>query len=153
MARIRARTSRILLLALSTMVLFLVVAQLTVAATQRTITLRLQPVAGSDVGGRATLTSVGGGTKVTLEVRGLAPGSTARASVHAGTLARPSASAAFLPLLKASIEGKARGAGRVLFRGKDDVRLSVLADGEHIILVTTAQGRVVAYGRIARPAI
>jgi hypothetical protein len=118
---------------------------------QEAVTAQLDPVGKSGVSGTATLIAVGGGTNVTLDIKGLAPGMDARATMHAGTCAMPSASFAALPDLKADVAGRATATGSVLFHGAEDVALAVMADGEHIIAIR-AGGQVVACGVIPRPA-
>jgi hypothetical protein len=113
---------------------------------QETVTVRLEPVGGSGVSGTAVLTAAGDGTTVELDVQGLAPGTTARATMHANTCAMPSASFAALPDLQADANGKATATGSVLFRGTDNVPLTSMADGGHIITIQT--GQMVACGVI-----
>jgi hypothetical protein len=55
------------------------------ATTRRTVMVRLRPVGGTRVYGRATLTAVGGGTRVFLDVRAVPPGTRAGARIHYGT--------------------------------------------------------------------
>lgn len=117
------------------------------AVAQEAVTLELSPVGESGVSGTATLTAAGDGTEVTLEVQGLAPGADARASMHAGTCAVPSASFAALPDLQADASGRATATGLVLFRGTENVALATMADGEHVIIVRSG-GQVVACGTI-----
>jgi len=113
---------------------------------QKAITVQLDPVSESGVSGTATLIAAGDGTNVTLDVQSLAPGADARATMHAGTCAMPSASFAALPDLKADATGRATTTGSVLFRGTENVALATMADGEHIIAVQV--GQVVACGVI-----
>jgi len=119
-----------------------------VALAQATVTVQLEPVGDSGVGGTATLTAAGEATTVELEIQGLAPGSSARATMHAGTCAMPSASFASMPDLAADETGKATASGSVLFRGAEVVALETMADGEHIIVIQAEQ--VVACGVIPR---
>src|SRR3954451_3237654 len=58
-----------------------------VALASQTMTMRLQPVAPARVRGTATLTAVGAGTRVVVDVRGLPPGANAQSLLHAGTCA------------------------------------------------------------------
>ena len=113
---------------------------------QVAVTVRLDPVGGSGVSGMATLTAAGEGTQVELDIQGLAPGATARATMQANTCTMPSASFAALPDLQADATGRATATGSVLFRGTDNVALATMADGAHIITIQT--GQVVACGVI-----
>ena len=115
---------------------------------QETVTVQLDPMAGSGVSGTATLTAAGEGTQVTLDVQGLAPNTTAQATMQANTCDLPSASFATLPDLTADGSGQATATGSILFRGTDDVALATMADGEHIITIQTDQ--VVACGVIPK---
>ena len=115
---------------------------------QETVTVQLDPMAGSGVSGTATLTAASEGTQVTLEVQGLAPNATAQAAMQANTCDMPSASFAALPELTADGSGQATATGSILFRGTDDVALATMADGEHIITIQTDQ--VVACGVIPK---
>jgi hypothetical protein len=115
---------------------------------QQAVTVQLEPAGGSGVRGTATLTAAGDGTSVTLEVEGLAPNADARATMHAGTCALPSASFAGLPNLKAGATGRATATGPVLFHGTENVALATMADGEHVI--TIRAGQAVACGVIPR---
>ncbi|MCL4296849.1 MAG: hypothetical protein KJ077_14025 [Anaerolineae bacterium] len=113
---------------------------------QETVTVRLEPVGGSGVSGTAVLTAAGEGTNVELEVQGLAPGASARATMQANTCAMPSASFAALPDLQADASGMAVATGSVLFRGTDSVSLATMADGGHVLTIQT--GQMVACGVI-----
>jgi hypothetical protein len=113
---------------------------------QEAVSVQLDPVGGSGVSGIATLTAAGEGTQVTLEVEGLTPGTSARATMQANTCAEPSASFAALPELTADASGKATATGSVLFRGIENVALATMADGAHIIAIQT--GDMVACGII-----
>jgi hypothetical protein len=120
-----------------------------VVMAQEAVTVRLDPVGESGVSGTATLIAAGDGTNVALDVKGLVPGADARATMHAGTCAMPSASFAALPDLKADATGRATATGSVLFRGTENVALATMADGEHIIAIQQA-GQVVACGVIPK---
>lgn len=120
-----------------------------VVMAQEAVTVRLGPVGESGVSGIATLIAAGDGAKVALDVKGLAPDADARATLHAGTCAMPSASFAALPDLKADATGRATATGSVLFRGTENVALATMADGEHIIAIQQA-GQVVACGVIPK---
>jgi hypothetical protein len=115
---------------------------------QEAVTVRLDPVGKSGVNGTATLTAVGDGTYVALDINGLAPGADARTTMHANTCAMPSASFAALPDLQADATGRATATGSVLFHGTENVALATMADGEHIIVIQT--GQVVACGVIPK---
>jgi hypothetical protein len=106
---------------------------------QETVTVRLDPVGGSGVSGTAILTAAGEGTHVELDVQGLPPGTTARATMQANTCAMPSASFAALPDLQADASGRATATGSVLFHGTDNVALATMADGAHILTIQTGQ--------------
>jgi hypothetical protein len=122
-----------------------------IGMAQEQVTVQLAPVAGSGVSGTAILTAAGDGTQVALDVEGLAPGATARATMQAGTCAMPSASFAALPDLTADAAGRATASGAVLFHATENVALAVMADGEHIIAIHTDQ--VVACGVIPKLAV
>jgi hypothetical protein len=129
---------------------FLVVALLFLpgkALAQEEVTVQIDPVGDSGVGGTATLVAADGGTNVTLDIRGLAAGADAQATMHAGSCAMPSASFSALPDLKADPYGGAKATGSVLFRGTEKVPLATMADGEHIIAIQSG-GQVVACGVI-----
>lgn len=134
------------LAAISLLILALLVLPGLVMA-QETVTVPLNPMSGSGVSGNATLTAVGEGTEVTLDLQGLAPNATAQATMQAGTCDMPSASFAAMPELVADASGNATATGSILFRGTDDVALMTMADGEHIIMIQAA-GQVVACGVI-----
>src|SRR5262245_59646613 len=119
-----------------------------VAAAREGVTVRLDQVGGSGVRGTAILTAAGEGTQVVLEVEGLAPGTTARATMHANTCTEPSASFAALPKLTADAGGNVRATGSILYLDTDAVALATMADGEHIIGIQT--GQMVACGVIPR---
>jgi hypothetical protein len=116
---------------------------------QELITAQLDPVGDSGVSGTATLIAAGDGTTVELDIKSLAPGADARATMHANTCAMPSASFAALPDLKADATGRATATGSVLFRGTETVALTTMTDGEHIIAIQ-AGGQVVACGVIPK---
>jgi hypothetical protein len=116
---------------------------------QEAVTVRLDPVGKSGVNGTATLTAVGDGTYVALDIKGLAPGADARTTMHANTCAMPSASFAALPDLQADATGRATATGSVLFHGMENVELVGMADGDHIIAIQ-AGGQVVACGVIPK---
>ena len=140
---------------------FAVVALLAAAApalAQQAVTAQLSPQGGSGVRGAAILTATGDfahaphledATRVVLEVSDLPPGTAVQGSLHAGTRATPGASAAALPGLTADAAGWATASGMVLFRGAEHVAFSTVADGDHVITITSG-GRVVACGAIPR---
>jgi hypothetical protein len=130
------------------------------ALAQQAVTARLVAQGGAGVVGTATFTAaddaahaprLDDATRVALEVTGLPPGASAQGSLHAGTCAAPSASAAALPGLTADGTGRASASGPVLFRGTENVAFSTVADGDHIVSIAAA-GRVVACGAIPRAA-
>jgi Tol biopolymer transport system component len=135
---------------ISLIVLVLLLLPGTVVA-QEPVTVWLEPVGGSGVSGTATLTAVGDGTRVTLEITGLTAGTDARATLHAGTCEMPSASFTPLPDLKADATGRATATGPALFRGTEAIPLTTIADGERIITIQVS-GQLVAYGVIPRQA-
>ena len=129
---------------------FLAVALLSlggVALAQDRVDVPLTAVGDSGVSGDATLIASGEATQVTLNVTGLAANAEAQASMHAGTCEAPSASFAELPSLTADASGNASATGSVLFQGSEDVALLTMADGEHIISISSG-GQVVACGVI-----
>jgi hypothetical protein len=116
------------------------------------MTMPLQPVAPARVHGMVTLTAVGAGTRVVVDVRGLPPGARAQSVLHAGTcanLAHLSASMTVVVALRASATGRARTSGRLLFHGRENVRLAVLTDGDHVMVITRG-AQVLACGTIPR---
>ncbi len=119
-----------------------------IGMAQEAVMVQLDPMGGSGVGGTAILTAAGEGTNVTLDVKGLAPGTEARATMNANTCAMPSASFAVLPALKVDATGRATATGSVLFRGTEAVALETMADGEHVINIQA--GQVVACGVIPK---
>jgi hypothetical protein len=120
------------------------------ATAPQAVTFRLRPVAGGEVRGTATLAAVGRGTRVSLDVSGLPPGVHALSRLHAGTdVTRLSASFSRLPTLTADATGRAKATGRLLFQGREEVRLSAVADARHAIVIVL-RDRVAAYGVIPR---
>ncbi len=106
---------------------------------QESVTVQLDSAGESGVSGTVMLTAAGEETQVALDIQGLAPGTTARATMQANTCAMPSASFAALPDVTADATGKATATGSVLFRGTDDVALATMTDGVHIITIQTEQ--------------
>ena len=113
------------------------------ALAQGTFSVPFSQVGGSGVEGSGVLTATGEGTDVSLEITGLAAGSTATATLHAGTCAAPGASFAKLADLTADASGRATASGQVLFRGADPVALQDIADGQHIIAISQS-GKMVS---------
>lgn len=103
-----------------------------IAPASRTVTARFLPLAGSKVSGSATLTALGGATRVSWHVKGFAPGASLRSSLFAGTCARPSASFRYLATLTADARGRATATATTT------LPLSLLADGDHIIAIRGA---------------
>jgi hypothetical protein len=106
---------------------------------QEKVIVQLESVDGSEISGTATLSVAGEGTNVVLDIKGLTPAATAQGTIHAGTCATPSASFASLPELKADATGKATATGSVRFRGTEDVALTTMTDGEHIIVIQSEE--------------
>ena len=102
---------------------------------QQTIAFSIDPVAASGVTGSGSLTAADGSTIVTLEVAGLIPNASARATLHGGTCAEPSASFTELPALRTDAQGRATAMGPVQFRG-EDLPIETLADGERIVVIS-----------------
>jgi hypothetical protein len=130
---------RLLWLRLREIPLVILALALSGCVAQKTVIVRLDPVGDSGVSGTVTMTAVGDGTHVVIDIQGLAPGSEARATMQANTCAMPSASFAALPALKADANGLARATGSVLFHGTEDVALAIMADGEHVIFIRGEQ--------------
>jgi hypothetical protein len=129
------------------LIVLILIALASGATAQETLTVQLDPVGDSGITGTVTLTAAGEGTDVTLDVEGLAAGAEVQATMQAGTCDMPSASFATLPTLTADATGTATATGSVLFRGTEDVALTTMADGEHVIAIQ-AGGEVVACGVI-----
>lgn len=104
--------------------------------------VKLQPVGGSKVTGRATYQAKGAGTVVTVHLTGLGARTTFRAHLNAGTCEAPSASTTAIATGRADAKGTARATGAVRFRG-EPLPISVVADGEHLVSVV-AGGKMVA---------
>jgi hypothetical protein len=111
------------------------------------VVVRFEPAGGSQVRGAAIVTGKEGGTSVSLHLTGLAPGTPAQASLHAGSCSAPGASFAVLPQLTADASGTASATGPVLFRGTESVAPAIVADGDHVISVSQS-GRAVACARV-----
>jgi ribosomal 50S subunit-associated protein YjgA (DUF615 family) len=72
--------------------------------------------------------------------------------LHAGTcanLAHLTASMTVVVALRASVTGRARATERLLFHGRENIRLSVLTDGDHAIVIVL-DGHIVACGAFPR---
>ena len=112
---------------------------LTMSATQtalaQAVTVHLAPVAGSGASGAATLVAEGEATRASLDVGGLTPGVRYLSQVHAGSCDQPSASFTNLPELEADAKGRASASGYVRFRGTEDIALTDLTDGDHVIII------------------
>ena len=106
----------------------------------------LRSTGGSRVTGSALVAAKSDGTRVTITLYGLAPKVAVRATLHAGTCAKPSASFAAIVSTKATAAGGATATAQILFRGKP-VSFIGIADGEHTVTVI-AGSRVVACGAI-----
>ncbi len=118
------------------------------AEAQRSVDVVLRQVAHSHVQGHAHLSASGRGTRVGLDVRGLRTGAVAYAYLRAGRcsdLAHLSASTAFLARLKGT--GRRIRASTMLTYHGDSVALSVLTDGEHVIVLTIGS-RLAACGTV-----
>jgi len=118
-----------------------------VALAQEFVDVQLDAVGDSGVSGTARLTVAGEATEVSLDISGLDPNAEAQASLHAGTCDAPSASFSALPNLTADANGNASATGSVLFQGSENVAFQTVADGEHIISISSG-GQVVACGVI-----
>ncbi len=108
-------------------------------SAQEPITVLLQPVADSGVSGTAMLTSGEGGDVVNVDIAGLAPDTSYRALLQAGTCDSPSASFGELGTLEPDPEGAASlvaGTARMSAAGASiDLVVSNLTDGDHIISI------------------
>jgi hypothetical protein len=110
------------------------------ARAQEAVIVSLASVNGSEVSGRASLTAEGAATRVALEVNRLGAGRSYVARVHSGTCAQPSASFADLSTLTPDGSGQAKAAGSIRFRATEDVSLTTLTDGQHVIVVSGPDG-------------
>lgn len=106
----------------------------------------LRPSGGSGVSGSALVAAKKDGTRVTVTLYGLAPRTAVRATLHAGTCAKPSASFAVILSTKATATGGASAAAQLVLGGKP-VSYFDVADGEHTITII-AGSRVVACGAV-----
>lgn len=111
-----------------------VVLAATAFAQQQTVTVPINPVAGSGVSGTATLTAMDGATQVALNVSGFAPNTSHATHIHTGTCANPGGIQFPLPTLTADANGNATATATV------NVALSALMDGNHIIMTHVGSG-------------
>ncbi len=105
-----------------------------------------KPVGTSGVVGSATLGANGVGTKISVRVAGLRPGSRATVLVRTGRFPRLSASFAKAVTLKADSRGIARASSALRFHD-EPVSWTLVADGDHVLTVV-AGGKIVAYAEI-----
>jgi len=116
-------------------------------AAAPTETIRLHPQHGSTVSGSATIGASGAGTAVSLDLRGLTPGSSVRArALFAGTCAHFGAIFAGITTATANATGLIHARGRILFL-EMSVDHGAIADGAHVITIGSGS-RVVACGVI-----
>jgi hypothetical protein len=106
------------------------------------VSVLLQSVAGSGVSGTATLSATDGGTTVAVRVSGLIPSEDVLGVINAGRCGSEGASPLALPRLRSNSRGVAHAYGPLRFRGREDVALSDLADGEHVV-------RIIGRGEVA----
>lgn len=92
--------------------------------------------------GTAILTSTGDGTNVAVRIRGLRPNEDVLGVFYAGDCNEHGASPLALPRLKADGAGQARAYGPLLYRGREDVAISNLADGHYAV-------RIIGRGELA----
>jgi hypothetical protein len=97
-------------------------------------------VRGSGVSGTISFQGVGKGTAVWVQLRGLPPRRTVQVLLQAGTCARHGASFALAASGRSSAAGAFASHGRILFHD-EPVAASLVADGEHVFVVTYAKGR------------
>lgn len=106
------------------------------------VSVALRPVGRSRVSGTALLVSNFEGSYVSIGLRGLRPGEDVLGVINAGDCERQSASPLALPRLKADGRGRARAYGPILYRAREDIALSDLADGDHVV-------RIIGRGELA----
>ena len=70
-------------------------------------------------------------------------------ALHGGTCSHFGLSTTVVVALRADATGRARAAGRLLFHGKQNIRLSVLTDADHVLVIVLA-GHIVACGTFPR---
>ncbi len=116
------------------LVLSLILALAGVVSAQQTVTVPINPVAGSGVSGTATLTAVGNTTTVSLSVSGFAPNTSHATHIHTGTCANPGGIVIDLPTLTADASGAASATATV------NASLASLMDGNHIIQTHVTSG-------------
>ncbi|MBI3965860.1 MAG: hypothetical protein HY329_09515 [Chloroflexi bacterium] len=113
-----------------------------------TVRIQLQPAGDSSVSGVVTLAALlEGETRYELELAGLESGAAYGVLLHAGNLDLPSASVNLVTTVTADAAGRANASGLVRFRGTEDIPLTILADGHHVITVV-GTGQPVAVGAI-----
>ena len=105
-----------------------------------------KPIAKSGVAGTGEVRLNGIGTRVSVRLTGLEPGSTARVLLRSGRWPKLSASFATAVTVKADSAGRGRATSAIRFRG-EPVAFSIVADGDHVLTVV-ANGRVVALAEI-----
>lgn len=134
-----------------------VVAALTLGQTNPafafpTITASLASVSGASATGTATVSGVDDAATVTVDLTGLAPGTTYRVLLQAGTCATPSASSGLLGTIQADSSGQGKLTSTTARAGAvgtpTPLTLSLLGDGDHVISV--AGPTTVACGSIPR---
>lgn len=99
--------------------------------------------------GVAVLRASGDGTVAAINVSDLEPETDVHGAINAGNCAEPGASVLALEAIHTDHDGRGRTSGRLLFRGREDVALSDLADGEHVVRLFMDDADV-ACGRIPR---
>jgi opacity protein-like surface antigen len=109
-------------------------------------TVLFKPVAKSGVAGSATVGANGIGTKISVRLKGLAPGAKATVLLRVGRYPKLSASFAKGVVATADARGVARASSAIRYRS-EPVSFSVVADGDHVLTVIVG-GRVVAYAEI-----
>lgn len=121
---------------------------------QLTAGVRLDAIGSSGVKGATTLVALADGeTGFELQLEGLAPGAGYVVRLHAGSVARPSASFTQLAAVTADAGGRASAHGLVRFRGTEAIPLLEIGGGEHLITVSGAVGTVEPVAAGAIPAV
>lgn len=103
------------------------------------VTARLRSPEG-EVVGVAVLSAARDGTRITVDVAGLEHDTEYRGGINAGVCDRPGASFLPIPHFTTDEDGRARISGELLFRGREPIELSTLADGEHVVRVIGHDG-------------
>ncbi len=119
------------------------------AHAQDGVTVPLMLLGSSSADGTAILTPNGAGTRIMIDIGGLAPNQTAAVIVTGGSCAMPGASTVSLPMLAADAQGHATMSGDILFRGVEPIALHDIADGAHAISIGGAEGAL-ACGDVPR---